>query len=68
MTSIAGRQHGKRRIGEQRVAGADRVDEPVDEAVDDEEAVERLMSRRRRQVSTPRSPSLRIRVLQRAAS
>ncbi len=37
------RQHGQRRIGQQRIAGADAVDQPVDEAVDDEERIERLM-------------------------
>ena len=42
---IPDREHRERRIGEQRVARADRVDQPVDEAVDDEEAVERLVVR-----------------------
>ncbi len=61
-------QHGQRRIGQQRIAGAHRVDHPLDEAVDHEEAVERLVVARCWQVSTPRSPSLRISVLQSAAS
>ena len=33
----------ERRIGQQRIACADRIDEPVDEAVEHEEAVERLV-------------------------
>ena len=37
------RQHAQRRVGEQRVAGADAVDQAVDKAVDDEERVERLV-------------------------
>ena len=43
MTSHLRRQHAQRRVGEQRVAGADGVDQAVDEAVDDEERVERLV-------------------------
>ena len=48
------RQHAQRRVGEQRVAGADRVDQAIDEAVDDEERVRAPGGRRARQVSTPR--------------
>jgi len=33
---VADVEHGQRRIGEKRVAGADRVDQDIDEAVDDE--------------------------------
>ena len=37
MTLLLGREQGKRRIGQQRVAGADRVDHAFGEAVDGEE-------------------------------
>src|SRR4029079_19250819 len=37
------RQHAQRRVGEQRIASADAVDEAVDETVDDKERVERLV-------------------------
>ena len=36
-------QHRQRRISQQRIAGADTVDQAFDKAVDDEERVERLM-------------------------
>ena len=34
ITSDLRRQHGKRCIGQQRIAGTDAIDEPIDEAVD----------------------------------
>ena len=36
-------QHCQRRIGEQRIARTDSVHEPIDEAIDDEEAIMRLV-------------------------
>ena len=45
MPRIPDREHRERRIGEQRIARADRVDQPIDETVDDEEAVEQLVVR-----------------------
>ena len=42
---VPDREHRERCIGEQRIAGTNRIDQPIHETVDDEEAVERLMVR-----------------------